>query len=125
LNSLITPIIWRSRKIKALQWLSKILKNMTYLYLVYALFALNVVVGFKIYFQVNSIIKKHELTIKKQSINLQYTAKELAQLIEQTDSEALKQQIHKFIRQTKYNYWLGRIFFLLFIGIVIYLFLID
>jgi hypothetical protein len=98
---------------------------MTFLYLIYILFAINVAVGFKIYFKVNGIIKKHELTIKKQSINLKYTAKELAQLIEQTDSETLKRQIHKIIRQTKYNYWLGRIFFLLFIGTVIYLFLVD
>lgn len=96
---------------------------MTLLYLVYILFAINVVVGFKIYFKVNGLLTKHKLTIKKQSINLQYTAKELAQLFEQTDSEELKLQIHKIIRQTKYNYWLGRIFFVLFIGIVIYLIL--
>lgn len=98
---------------------------MTFLYLIYILFAINVAVGFKIYFKVNGFLKKHNLTIKKKNINLQFTVKELAQLFEQTDSEELKLQIHKIIRQTKYNYWLGRIFFVLFIGIVIYLFLID
>jgi|GEM_PF-2969918 len=94
---------------------------MTYLYLVYVLFVINVVVGFKTYFKVNRILKEHKFTIKKQSITLQYTVKELSQLFEQSDSEELNLKIHKIIRLTKYNYWLGRIFFLLFVGIVIYL----
>ncbi|AKP51056.1 hypothetical protein [Cyclobacterium amurskyense] len=95
---------------------------MTFLYIVYVLFVIHVIVGFKIYFKVSALLKKHKLSINKQSISLRYSVKELSQLIDQSDSEEVNLKINQLIRWTKLNYWLGRISFLLFVGIAYYLF---
>lgn len=95
---------------------------MTFLYIVYVLFVIHVIVGFKIYFKVSALLKKHKLSINKQSISLRYSLKELSQLFDQIETEELNLKINQIIRWTKLNYWFGRISFLLFVGIVFYLF---
>ncbi|EPR66103.1 hypothetical protein ADICYQ_4801 [Cyclobacterium qasimii M12-11B] len=62
------------------------------------------------------------MSINKQSISLRYSLKELSQLFDQIETEELNLKINQIIRWTKLNYWFGRISFLLFVGIVFYLF---